>query len=114
MLNKELLMCETKTPKLLLTIRYTGRFNGTITIRKSQDSPPVLSLSVSKGTVKTTTLTVTPTQTLYVFTPYFSQLSFTPEDSITLEGPNLEDGGWGWVVHSTENANILSIDLTGL
>lgn len=114
MLNKELLMCETKTPKLLLTIRYTGRFNGTITIRKSQDSPPVLSLSVSKGTVKTTTLTVTPTQTLYVLTSHFSQLSFTPEDSITLEGPNLEDAGWGWVVHSTENANILSIDLTGI
>lgn len=114
MLNKELLMCKTKPSKLLLTIRYTGRFNGTITIRKSQDSPPVLSLSVSKGTVKTTTLTVTPTQTLYILTSHFSQLSFTPEGSITLEGSNLEDAGWGWVVHSTENANILSIDLTGL
>lgn len=114
MLNKELLMCETKPPKLLLTIRYTGRFNGTITIRKSQDSPPVLSLDVSKDTVKTTTLTVTPTQTLYVFAPYFSQFRFTPEDSITLEGPNLEDDGWSWVLHLTENANILSIDLTGL
>lgn len=114
MLNKELLMCETKPSKLLLTIKYTGRFNGTITIRKGQDSPPVLSLSVSTGTVKTTTLTVTPTQTLYVETPYFSQFSFTPEDSMTLEGPNLEGAGWGWVVHLTENANILSIDLTGL
>lgn len=114
MLNKELLMCETKPSKLLLTIRYTGRFNGTITIRKSQDNPPVLSLSVSKGTVKTTTLTVTPTQTLYILTSHFSQLSFTPEGSMTLEGSSLEDAGWGWVVRSTENANILSIDLTGL
>lgn len=114
MLNKALLMCETKPSKLLLTIRYTGRFNGTITIRKGQDSPPVLSLSVSKGTVKTTTLTIAPTQTLYVLTSHFSDVSFTPKDSITLEGPNLENDGWGWVLHLTENANILTIDLTGI
>lgn len=114
MFNKELLMCETKPSKLLLTIRYTGRFNGTITIHKSQDSLPVLSLNVSKGVVKTTTLTITPTQTLYVRTSHFSDLSFTPKDSITLEGPSLGDASWDWVVHSTENANILSIDLTGI
>ena len=107
-------MCETKPSKLLLTISYTGRFNGTITIRKGQDSPPVLSLSVSKGTVKTTTLTITTTQTLYVLTSHFSKLSCTPKDSITLEGPSIEDDGWGWVLHLTENANILKIDLTGL
>ena len=61
---------------------------------------------------KTTTLPVTPTQTLFIRTPYFMALSGTTEGSITHGAINLgEDDCWVKVSLS-KNAKMLVILMT--
>lgn len=87
MLNKELLFCSSKPSKLLLTIKYMsrGELKGNIFIYKdSMDKPPVLFLYATSAE-KTTTLPVTPTQTLFNCC-YFTQKENPLEVSFSSRG----------------------------